>query len=109
MANSGGTNISKVNLVQRREDGRVKTANEWIYDVQYSIDQASGDFKYIVSPPIDYSDRPQYIAQSASGALYYSTRPTTTATPGTLRKIDDFLNLHLNGYAVKIGPAKEVE
>jgi hypothetical protein len=43
-------------------------------------------------PPIDYSDRPQYIAQSASGALYYSTRPTSTATPGTLRRIDNFLD-----------------
>ena len=92
VANSGGTNISKVNLLSRQEEGRVKTANEWIYDVQYSIDQNSGDFKYNVSPPIDYSDRPQYIAQSASGALYYSTRPTTTATPGTLRRIDNFLD-----------------
>jgi hypothetical protein len=92
VANSGGTNISKVNLVQRREDGRVKTSNEWLYDVQYSVDANSGDFKYTVSPPIDYSDRPQYIAQSASGALYYSTRPTATATPGTLRKIDNFLD-----------------
>lgn len=92
VANSGGTNISKVNLVQRREDGRVKTSNEWIYDVQYSVDANSGDFKYTVSPPIDYSDRPQYIAQSASGALYYSTRPTWTATPGTLRRIDNFLD-----------------
>lgn len=92
VANSGGTNISKVNLVQRREDGRVKTSNEWIYDVQYSVDATSGDFKYTVSPPIDYSDRPQYIAQSASGALYYSTRPTPTATPGTLRRIDNFLD-----------------
>jgi hypothetical protein len=92
VANSGGTNISKVNLVNRREEGRVKTANEWIYDVTYSVDVNSGDFKYSVSPPIDYSDRPQYIAQSASGALYYSTRPTTTATPGTLRRIDNFLD-----------------
>lgn len=92
VANSGGTNISKVNLLQRREDGRIKTSNEWVYDVTYSVDEQSGDFKYEVSPPIDYSDRPQYIAQSASGALYYSTRPTNTATPGTLRRIDNFLD-----------------
>ena len=45
-----------------------------------------------MSAPIDYSDRPQYIAQSASGALYYSTRPTSEATPGTLRRIDNFLD-----------------
>ena len=42
VANSGGTNISKVNLLNRREDGRVKTANEWIYDVGYSVDLTSG-------------------------------------------------------------------
>jgi hypothetical protein len=92
VANSGGTNISMVNLLDRRENGRIKTANEWVYDVSYNVDQTSGDMKYSVSPPIDYSDRPQYIAQSASGALYYSTRPTSTAQPGTLRRIDNFLD-----------------
>jgi hypothetical protein len=92
VANSGGTNISMVNLLDRRENGRVKTSNEWVYEVGYSVDQTSGDFKYSVSPPIDYSDRPQYIAQSASGAIYYSTRPTSTAQPGTLRRIDNFLD-----------------
>jgi hypothetical protein len=92
VANSGGTNISKVNLLSRSEDGRIKTSNEWVYEVSYSVDQNSGDLKYSVSPPIDYSDRPQYIAQSASGALYYSTRPTSTAQPGTLRRIDNFLD-----------------
>ncbi|MFN8581752.1 MAG: hypothetical protein U0163_12350 [Gemmatimonadaceae bacterium] len=92
VANSGGTNISKVNLTNRLEEGRVKTANEYVFDVTYTKDDASGGYKFKVAPPIDYSDRPQYIAQSASGALYYSTRPTTAATPGTLRRIDNFLD-----------------
>lgn len=92
VANSGGTNVSKVNLLDRVEQGRVKTANEYVFDVTYSKDDASGGFKFSVAPPIDYSDRPQYIAQSASGALYYSTRPTSTATPGTLRRIDNYLD-----------------
>ncbi len=92
VANSGGTNISKVSLVSRLETGRVKTANEYVFDVTYTKDETSGGYKFKVSAPIDYSDRPQYIAQSASGALYYSTRPTTTATPGTLRRIDNFLD-----------------
>jgi hypothetical protein len=92
VANSGGTNISKVNLVARQEEGRVKTANEYVFDVTYSKDDNSGGFRFTVSAPIDYSDRPQYIAQSASGSLYYSTRPTSAATPGTLRKIDNFLD-----------------
>jgi len=92
VANSGGTNISRVNLGTRAEVGRVKTANAYIYDVGYSKDATSGGYKFTPSAPIDYSDRPQYIAQSASGALYYSTRPTSEATAGTLRRIDDFLD-----------------
>jgi hypothetical protein len=92
VANSGGTNISKVNLLQRREDGRVKTSNEYVFVLTVSVDEQSNEKKYTLAGPIDYSDRPQYIAQSASGALYYSTKPTTTATPGTLRRIDNFLD-----------------
>ena len=92
VANSAGTNISKVSLIDRMEFGRVKTSNEYIYDVTYTKDETSGGFKFKVPPPIDSSDRPQFIAQSASGALYYSTRPTSTATPGTLRRIDNFLD-----------------
>lgn len=92
VANSAGTNVSKVSLIDRQEVGRVKTSNEYVYDVTYSKDETSGGFKFKVPPPIDYSDRPQYIAQAASGALYYSTKPTETATPGTLRRIDNFLD-----------------
>ncbi|HEX5074472.1 MAG TPA: hypothetical protein VFW03_14745 [Gemmatimonadaceae bacterium] len=92
VANSGGTNISQVSLINRNETGRIKTANAYIYNVAWSKDLTSGGYKYSVSAPIDYSDRPQFIAQSASGALYYSTRPTTEATPGTLRRIDNFLD-----------------
>jgi hypothetical protein len=92
VANSGGTNISKVNLLSRQEEGRIKTTNEYLFDVAYTKDETSGGYKYKVTGPIDYSDRPQYIAQSASGALYYSTRPTSAATPGTLRRIDNFLD-----------------
>jgi hypothetical protein len=92
VANSAGTNISKVSLGGRVETGRVKTSNEYIFDVSYTKDDASQGFKFKVEAIIDYSDRPQYIAQSASGALYYSTKPTSTAIPGTLRRIDNFLD-----------------
>ena len=92
VANSGGTNISRVDLGTRLESGRIKTANAYLFDVSYSKSEQSGGFKYDPSAPIDFSDRPQYLAQSASGALYYSTRPTPTATPGTLRRIDNFLD-----------------
>ena len=90
VANSGSTNISRVSLINRREEGRVKTSNEWVYDVQVAVSESG--YQYVVNGPIDYSDRPQYIAQSASGALYYSTRPTSEAEPGTLRRIDNYLD-----------------
>ncbi len=93
VANSAGTNISKVALDTRLETGRVRTTNEWIYDITATKDETSGGFKFKSSGPIDYSDRPQFIAQSASGALYYSTKPTSSATPGTLRRIDNFLDV----------------
>ncbi|MGQ0641439.1 MAG: YncE family protein [Gemmatimonadaceae bacterium] len=86
VANSGGTNISRVSLIERREVGRIKTANAYLFEVQLSEELK-------VVGPIDYSDRPQYIAQSASGALYYSTRPTSEATPGTLRRLDNYLDV----------------
>ena len=92
VANSGGTNISRVDLGTRVESGRIKTANAYLFDVGYTKDELSGGYKYSPSAPIDFSDRPQYIAQSASGALYYSTRPTREAQPGTLRRIDNFLD-----------------
>jgi hypothetical protein len=92
VANSGGTNISRVDLGNRVESGRIKTANAYLFDVGYNKDELSGGYKYTPSAPIDFSDRPQYIAQSASGALYYSTRPTREAQPGTLRRIDNFLD-----------------
>jgi hypothetical protein len=34
----------------------------------------------------DYSDRPQFIAQTQGGQLLYSTRPTGTAPDGTIRR-----------------------
>ena len=92
VANSGGTNISRVDLGNRVETGRIKTANAYLFDVGYNKDELSGGYKFTPSAPIDFSDRPQYIAQSASGALYYSTRPTREAQPGTLRRIDNFLD-----------------
>jgi DNA-binding beta-propeller fold protein YncE len=91
VANSGGTNISRVDLLSRTETSRIRTANAHIYDVAYT-NALSGGYKFTPSAPIDYSDRPQSIAQSASGALYYSTRSTPQTNPGTLRRIDNFLD-----------------
>jgi hypothetical protein len=38
--------------------------------------------------PILFSDRPQYVQQSAAGRIYLSTRPTAAATQGTIRYLD---------------------
>jgi hypothetical protein len=88
VANSGGTNISMVSLASRTEVRRINTPNTVTYDLSYSIDQASGRIRYSLSPPIDYSDRPQFVGQSQNGNIYYSTRPTSAARPGTIRRLD---------------------
>jgi len=47
VANSGGTNISRVDLGSRSETGRIKTANAYIYNVAWSKD-LSRDRKSVV-------------------------------------------------------------
>ena len=47
VANSGGTNISRVDLATRVESGRIKTANAYLFDVAYSKDETSGGYKYV--------------------------------------------------------------
>lgn len=99
VANSGGTNISVVDLADpQRPAGRIKTINQVIWEVEYSrVDSgtppAFQGYKFGDGIPKvwDYSDRPQYLVQSASGALYYSTIATSEAPVGTLRRIDDWL------------------
>ena len=88
VANSGGTNISIVSLTSRAEVRRINTPNTVTYDVSYSQDPATGIIRYTLNPVIDYSDRPQFIGQSQNGNIYYSTRPTSAARPGTIRRVD---------------------
>ena len=91
VANSGGTNIDVVDLntLSDLRGQRVQTPSSSVYDVQWSVDAQTGILKYSNFRVITYSDRPQYIAQSANGNLYFSTRPTAAAPAGTLRRIDD--------------------
>lgn len=93
VANSGGTNISRVNIGSAtvsgiREEGRILTRNTVAYKVSESRDPATNKIRIVVDGPFSYSDRPQYIAQSAGGRVYYSTRPTASAPAGTLRYLD---------------------
>ena len=84
VGNSGGTNISRVDLGSRTEVGRFNTPNTRAWQVKEVIDDKG--VVRITATEFNYSDRPQYVARSASGYVYYSTKPTTTATPGTIRR-----------------------
>jgi len=95
VANSGGTNISKVciNPAVCGSFGeilsqRIQTRNTIVQTVTSTRDAATGKIVLTLGTPISYSDRPQYVQQSAGGRLYYSTRPTTTAPAGTIRWLD---------------------
>ena len=92
VANSGGTNISRVfigtnDLTQVNEVAarRIKTPNALVFDVTVSLSNGVARYKIFVA---DYSDRPQYIAQSLTNEIYYSTKPTTEAPDGTIRHYD---------------------
>ena len=91
VANSGGTNIDVIdmNTLSDLRGQRVQTPGTAVYDVAWSVNQTTQVLKYAGFKAINYSDRPQYIAQSANGNLYFSTRPTSAAPAGTLRRIDD--------------------
>lgn len=84
VGNSGGTNISRVDLGSRQEVGRFNTPNTRAWQITEEVD-GRGVVR-ISAEQFNYSDRPQYVARSASGYVYYSTKPTATATPGTIRR-----------------------
>jgi len=95
VANSGGTNISRVfigsaNVRNIREDSlrRILTRGSYIFVVNETRDDNTGKVSISSGPPIIFSDRPQYIGQINSGQIFYSTRPTPDAPQGTIRYID---------------------
>jgi hypothetical protein len=95
VANSGGTNLSRVfigaaSASSMKEDlnNRLLTRVSFMYKLTEIRDQATGKIRITVSSPISYSDRPQYVEQSSSGRLYFSTKPTSAAPLGTVRYMD---------------------
>jgi hypothetical protein len=95
VANSGGTNISRVDINQTdprqiREilAARILTRNTYLFVVQEERDANTGKVRLSLTGPFSYSDRPQYVQQSAGGRIYYSTKPTPTAPAGTIRWLD---------------------
>lgn len=98
VANSGGTNISRVfigstDASQLHEDlaHRILTRNTYVYTVDIQRDPNTGKIRLSVNGPISYSDRPQYLVQSAGGRIFYSTRPTASAPASTIRWLDPSL------------------
>lgn len=99
VANSGGTNISVVDLrvaLQENEARRIQTPNVQLFEVPFSrdsIERVINGQKTKISVQVpsgvtgyDYSDRPQFIAQTSSGDILYSTKPARAAADGTIRR-----------------------
>ena len=96
VANSGGTNISRVFLgtvggavSTMREDlpQRIRTRTNFLWQFTEAFDGAGA--QHFSEPiPILYSDRPQFIGQTSDTVIYFSTRPTTSAPEGTVRYMD---------------------
>jgi hypothetical protein len=97
VGNSGATTISRVCInaavcaggtMAENLAGRLRTRNTTIFQVQWTRDRNTGRIILERLPDVSYSDRPQYVVQSAGRRVFFSTRPTTAATPGTLRFFD---------------------
>jgi len=92
VANSGGTNISFVNIagfsVPTREEQseRLLTPNLGLFEV--TVQTTDVGTRYTVTR-YDFSDRPQFIAQDSEGRLLYSTVPTGAAPEGTVRVVNN--------------------
>lgn len=95
VANSGGTNLSRVFVgtaaaSNMREDlpNRILTRASYLFKVTEVRDASTQKIRLTASLPITFSDRPQYVQQSTSGRLYISTKPTAAAPQGTVRFMD---------------------
>jgi hypothetical protein len=95
VANSGGTNLSRVYIGAASASGmkedltnRLLTRVSFMFKVTEVRDPSTGKIRITVSAPISFSDRPQYVEQSATGRLYFSTKPTSAAPLGTVRYLD---------------------
>jgi len=93
VANSGGTNISKVfigsanaALIQEDLAARVRTRTAPLFEVTEVIN--NGRININVSNPLLFSNRPQYLGQIANREIYFSTRPTPEATKGMIHWFD---------------------
>ena len=95
VANSGGTNISRVYVGTGTKaevlSQRILTRNTYAYIVSQTQDVNTGRITLSLQGPVSYSDRPQYLAVSKAGRVFYSTMPTASAPAGTIRWLDPSL------------------
>jgi hypothetical protein len=95
VANSGGTNISRVYVGTGTKgevlSQRILTRNTYAYIVSQTQDVNTGRITLSLAGPVSYSDRPQYLAVSKAGRVFYSTMPTASAPAGTIRWLDPSL------------------
>jgi hypothetical protein len=91
VANSGGTNLSIVDLEEEREleQQRFFAPDAVIFDLELK-DTDSG-FSFVIYPyptpeTPSFSDRPQFVAVDKYGNIIYSTKTTSVGDIGTARK-----------------------
>jgi len=91
VANSGGTNLSLVDLDTEREleQERFFAPDAVIFDLE--LKDGDSGYQFIISPyPVPggsaFSDRPQFVAVDSFGNLVFSTRATSVGEIGTARK-----------------------
>jgi hypothetical protein len=95
VANSGGTNLSKVFIGTTvpsaiREDlvNRLRTRTAPLFEVLEVVDQSTLKLSLTVTPPLLFSNRPQYVGQISNGRVFFSTRPTPQAPKGMIHHFD---------------------
>ncbi len=91
VANSGGTNLSVVDLDNEREVDNVRflTPDVVLFDIE--LKNSDAGTQYLITPrPVPssagFSDRPQYVGVDSYGNIIYSTRSTPLGELGTARK-----------------------
>ena len=93
VGNSGGTNVSLVQLdpnpanVQEVDVVRLRTPNAVLHEISERVNEAGQTTFLTLSPPYDFSDRPQFLAQDSLLRIVYSTVPTDAANTSTVRYI----------------------
>ncbi len=91
VANSGGTNLSVIDLDREREveSNRFLTPDVVLFDIELTQGETATTYTIWPLPSgttPSFSDRPQYAAVDSFGNVVYSTRTTLVGDIGTARK-----------------------